>query len=199
MGLFVPLDVLWPDDESIIEVGMAGAGAHAFIMCLAKRSETDGWVGRRVLARYGVTDELVGLLSTCEPEPLIEVRDDGAVRSVGWLKRNPSKAALDARREAKREAGKRGNHVKHLHPGPYESCPICDPKHEVVAPCENDRSQPDSQSEDKASPETEGEGACEAPSSLGFAGPKPAAHFDAARSHLAPVPDPSPHSTEAHV
>ena len=47
MGLFLPLDVLWPDDESIIEVGMAGAGAHAFIMCLAKRSETDGWVGRR--------------------------------------------------------------------------------------------------------------------------------------------------------
>ena len=124
MGLYLPLDVLWPDDEAIIEVGLDGAGAHAF-MGIAKRSETDGWVGRRILARYGIDDQMVTRLSTCEPEPLIETRPDGAVRSVGWHKRNPSQAAIAANRSAKAKAGAKGNHKRWHHDGEYESCAIC--------------------------------------------------------------------------
>lgn len=176
MGLFVKLDTNWPDDESVIEVGLDGAGLHAHIMCIAKRTDTDGWVGRRTLARYGATDELIERLATCDPEPLLERRDDGAVRSAGWLKANPSKAALAAQRAAKAEAGRRGNHVKHLHPGEYGNCRLCNPVSQVVAGCETPSSHPLAGSDTIASPETETEsvtGVARTSSHPGFAGPTP--------------------------
>lgn len=194
MPLFVPLDVTWPDDESIIEVGVEGAGAHAIVLCLAKRMETDGWVSRRLLARYGVTDALVALLSSCAPAPLVEVRDDGAVRSVGWLKRNPSQAAIAAKRAAKVEAGKRGNHRKWDHPGDYEDCPRCNPPDpQVVAGCENAASQGDAEGIADTSPESESEAfACDRSKPVdNFDGQTPGGWMAAkdARAALRPVPD----------
>ena len=197
MGLFVKLDANWPDDESVIEVGLDGAGLHAFIMCIAKRTETDGWVGRRILTRYGATDELIDRLATCAPTPLVEVRDDGAVRSAGWLKANPSQAALEANRASKAEAGRKGNHTKHKHPGEYEACPLCHKDGQVVARSDRTGSQGARGSDRKPSPETESETETASdrtsshdPSHTGFAGPKPIANLAEIRDRLgAPAPD----------
>lgn len=133
MPLYVPLDVNWPDDDPVIEVGLDGAGLHAIILCLAKRSQRDGWVGRRSLNRYDATDELVGRLTDAG---LIETDPDGRVRPVGWLKWNPTQEAIAAKKEAKRRAGLRGNH-KRWHDGDFASCDLChDDDPLVVAQCD---------------------------------------------------------------
>lgn len=192
MALYLQLDVNWPDDDPIIEVGLEAAGLHAMLMCLAKRLETDGWVSRALLNRYGATDALVALLAGSTP-PLIEV-DGNRVRPSGWLKWNPSKAALDARRSAKSEAGRKGNHVRHRHGGDYEDCPLCHVEdQQVVAGSDRTRSQTQSGAIAETSPETEGEGASDRTSShLGFAGPKPVAALAAVKDVLhRDQPDPT--------
>lgn len=134
--LYVQLDTNWPDHHKIIDAGVDGAGAHAIILCLAKRLEKDGWVRRSVLRRYGIDADLIARLVDLD---LLEAGTE-AVRPAGWLDRNPSQAAIEAERAAKKEAGRRGNHTKWEHPGSFEDCPRCNPKPQVVAPCEDVRS-----------------------------------------------------------
>jgi len=135
--LYVQLDANWPDNEKVMDAGMDGAGLHAVTMCLAKRLESDGWVKRRILVRYGATDELIDRLVDLE---LLE-SDGPQVRPHDWLDRNPSQAAIDAIRASKIEAGKKGNHNKWEHPHPFESCPKCHPEAQVVAECDRVGSQ----------------------------------------------------------
>lgn len=130
--LYVQLDTNWPDHPKVIDAGMDGAGLHAVTLCLAKRLEADGWVNRRQLYRQGATDELIGRLVDLR---LLEV-DGDRVRPHGWLDRNPSQAAIVARRASKAEAARRGNHAKWKHPTPFDDCPICNPKPQVIAPCD---------------------------------------------------------------
>jgi hypothetical protein len=130
--LYVQLDTNWPDHPKIIDAGLEGAGLHAVAMCLAKRLESDGWLHRRLLHRQGASDELIDRLVVLE---LFDAHND-QVRPHGWLDRNPSQAALDARRAAKAESGRRGNHVKWNHDGEYETCPKC----QVVADSDRTRS-----------------------------------------------------------
>lgn len=187
MALFVPLDTNWPDDESIIEVGLEGAGLHAFILCLGKRTETDGWVGRRTLLRYGATDELLDRLATCDPSPLIERREDGSVRSVGWHKRNPSQAAIEARKTTRALAGIKGNHER-WHSGDFETCDSCQTKKaEVIAGSETGAIGSVVHSDRRSSPESESEseGASDPTGShAGFGGPKPVASLALVRESL---------------
>jgi len=130
--LYVQLDTNWPDHHKVIEAGIDGAGAHAIVLCLAKRLEKDGWVRCALLRRYGIDGELLERLVSLE---LLEA-DDGQVRPWDWHSRNPSQAAISARRVAKAEAGKRGNHSKHNHAGTFENCRICNPEPQVLAPCD---------------------------------------------------------------
>lgn len=139
--LYVQLDTNWPDNPKVARVGIDGAGAHAVVLCLAKRLESDGWVDLFILSRYGVTADLVARLQAIG---LLE-RDGERVRPSDWHDRNPSQAAIAARRAGKAEAGKRGNHAKWKHPHPFESCPTCHPDLLVVAPC--DRSGSHSETE----------------------------------------------------
>lgn len=143
--LYVQLDTNWPDHPKIIRAGLDGAGLHAVVLCLAKRLETDGWVPRPTLYRQGATDELIGRLID------LDLLEDGgdAVRPDGWLDRNPSQEAIDAKRASKSEGGRRGNHRKWKHPGDFESCPKC----QVVAGC--DRMGSDSDRLSSPEPETE--------------------------------------------
>lgn len=138
--LYVQLDTNWPDHPKIIRAGYDGAGLHAIIMCLAKRAESDGWVDRIVLTgRYGASVELIDRLVDLD---LLE-SDGDAVRPDGWLDRNPSQAAIAARRAAKAEAGRRGNHEKWNHPGEFDTCAKCNPQLQVVAGCDRTGSQAD--------------------------------------------------------
>lgn len=85
-GLYLQVEVLELDDDRLIEAGMEGRGAYLTVGLLAKRTETDGWVTMAQLRKEGVTAEMLsdlfgwGLLDD----------DDGRVRQVGWLDRNPN-------------------------------------------------------------------------------------------------------------
>jgi hypothetical protein len=137
--LYVQLDTNWPDHPKIIEAGLDGRGLHATVLCLAKRLEKDGWVPLALLRREGATDELIERLIGLR---LLE-RDGDRFRPWDWLSRNPSQAAIEAKRAAKAEAGRRGNHARHGHDGAFENCRLCNPKPQVVAPCENPASHPE--------------------------------------------------------
>lgn len=134
--LFVQLDVNWPDDPKIIEAGWEAAGCHAAVLCLAKRLETDGWVHEALLDRYGITG---AHLTTLLDVGLLD-REGSRVRPSNWLRRNPSQAAIAAKRASKSEAGKAGNHRRYDHPGDLADCPKCNPAPQVVAgsECETD-------------------------------------------------------------
>lgn len=142
-GLFVKLDVAWVDHPKLIRAGMDGAGLHATACCIAKRGDSDGWIDRMLLHRYGATDDLIDRLLGLE---LLEAEAE-QVRPWKWLDRNPSQAAIAAKAASKSEAGKRGNHKRWGHPGAFESCPEC----QVVAGSDRYGSQ----SDPKSSPETE--------------------------------------------
>jgi hypothetical protein len=131
--LYVQLDTNWPDNHKIIDAGVDGAGAHAIILCLAKRLEKDGWVRRTLLRRYGIDAELIDRLVLLE---LLEA-DEERVRPWDWHDRNPSQAAIAARKREKQAAGQRGNHER-WHPGvPFDACPKC----QVVAGSDRTESQ----------------------------------------------------------
>lgn len=137
--LYVQLDTNWINNPKVIRAGWDGAGLHAFCLCLAKTLETDGWIADVVLARAGASDELVERLVGLG---LLE-RDGDRVRPSDWLERNPSKAAIAAKREAKKRGAKEGNHTRWNHAGPVDDCPICYPKEQVVASSDTDRSHSD--------------------------------------------------------
>lgn len=124
MALFVKLDTTWPDHPKLLRAGMDGTGLHAVALCLAKRLETDGWIDRLLLVRYGATDDLIDRLVGLS---LFE-EDGGRVRPWGWHRRNPSQAAIDCDRSAKAEAAKRGNHKRWKHEGEFADCSICSPE-----------------------------------------------------------------------
>lgn len=152
MALFVQLDVNWPENGKVARVGIDGAGLHAVAMCIAKRTETDGWIDRYVLARYA-SDDLVDRLVEYG---LLDAEGD-RVRPSDWLDRNPSQGAIDASRASKREAGKAGNHRRYGHPGPLADCAKCNPPSQVVAGCESEISHPLRTDLANASPDTETE------------------------------------------
>lgn len=198
MALFVPLAVTWPDDDPVMEVGLDGAGLHAITLCLAKRMETDGWVTRRLLRRYDATDELIDRLVTAG---LLEA-DDGRVRPCGWLKHNPSQAAIAAKRASKKEAGKRGNHSR-WHSGEFETCRLCqEPSEQVIATSDRTASDCESQTIATVSPysESERERECDGSGShdataLGFAAPTPPVIAEL-RRQLQSVPDERTHADQ---
>jgi hypothetical protein len=120
-GLFVKLDTGWVDNPKLIRAGLDGAGLHATALCIAKRLNTDGWIDRLLLVRYGASDDLI--------ERLVDLGllddDEDRVRPSGWLDRNPSQGAIDAMRASKSDGGKRGNHKRWNHSGPFATCSLC--------------------------------------------------------------------------
>lgn len=156
MALYVPLSVEWADHPKLIRAGLAGRGLHALTLAIAKRLETDGWVDRLLLHREGADDELIDRLVDLRLLDIDPAHPD-AVRPHNWHRHNPSQGAIDATREAKAEAAKKGNHKRWRHDGPYESCPTCHPKPQVVAPSETvrDRSDPTGSPKPESESETE--------------------------------------------
>lgn len=186
MALFVKLDVTWVDSRKIVLAPMAVRGCHATAMCIAKRTENDGWFPRVLLVREGADEALIDDLIA---RGLLEAEDD-VVRPFDWLDRNPSQAAIGAKRASKSEAGKRGNHTKWLHPEPFESCPIC----HVIAGSDRTGSHSDRISSPESDADTESPGD-RTSSHPGFAGPKPTAALELVKGALGKPLDDDP----AHV
>jgi hypothetical protein len=124
-GLYVQLDVNWPDHPKVIAAGLDGAGLHAAALCLAKRLLTDGVLYRAQLCRLGGTDELIDRLLELG---LLDPVDNDRVAVHDWLDRNPTRGAIGGRVGASRDDGKRGNHKRWGHPGDYASCARCNPR-----------------------------------------------------------------------
>lgn len=125
--LYVQLDTNWPDNPKIIEAGVEGGWLHAVILCLAKRYDRDGWVGRTTLVtRYGARDETIDLLIDLR---LLEASEH-AVRPWGWHQINLSS---DAIRQKKADSARAANHAR-WHEGLLEDCDKCKPKN----PCSSD-------------------------------------------------------------
>lgn len=119
-GVFVKLYVEWVDNEKLSRAGMACRGVHTTAMCLAKRSDRDGWFPRYTLVKEGAGDDLI---DECIEREILDV--EGAyVRPWDWLDRNLSQDAISA---TKSKAGSLGNHNRWDHPGPFGECPICHP------------------------------------------------------------------------
>jgi hypothetical protein len=156
MSLFVKLDVNYVNNPKVIKAGLAGTGLHTKALCLAKATETDGWLDRSLLYREGADDALI--------DALIELRlfeaDGDRVRPWDWHDRNPSQAAIDATRTAKADAARAGNHKRWKHPGTLVDCLICNAEPQVARI--SDRSL--SGSDPDRSPDTETEADTEAES-----------------------------------
>lgn len=192
MALFVKLDVTWLDSHKIVLAPMAVRGCHATALCIAKRTENDGWFPRVLLMREGADDVLI---TDMVARRLLEV-DGDLVRPYGWLKRNTSQAAIEAKKQAKALAGLKGNHER-WHSGDFDHCGPCQAKKaEVIAGCETGAIAPSSHPDRNSSPETyteTEEGADRKPSQAaihpGFAGPRPVDGIESARSALRSVAD----------
>lgn len=104
-GLYVQLDVNFPDDDKIEAVGLAGAGLYAQALCLSKRLMSDGRLLRSKLYKLGADDELIDRCVECG---LFSVRADApdAVFITAWMGHNDSAAEIEERR-AKDAARKR--------------------------------------------------------------------------------------------
>lgn len=131
--MFVPIDVNFPDDPKVAQLGMPEMGVYVVACCVAKRNKQDGLVARRTLVRHGATDEWIdGLLRVgLLVDPSVSARSPHGVRTdgtdapgavlqiAGWLKHNPKVADLvDATKL---------NHFKwHVHRGVYNpKCKFC--------------------------------------------------------------------------
>lgn len=118
MRMYVQLDVEWPGNRKRLRVGLEASAIHAITLCLAKRSDRDGWVAREELALYGGTDELVERLLH---ERLLDEEGEW-VRPHDWLEENASSERI---RLEKSEKARAANHARWQHDGAFESCPIC--------------------------------------------------------------------------
>lgn len=146
--LYVQLDANWPDNHKIIEAGIDGAGAHAIILCLAKRLDEDGWVRRSLLRRHDIGPELIDrLVGLC----LLE-GDEVRVRAWGWHERNLSADEIAAK---KTDNAKKANHSKWNHAGAYAECGRCHPAPPSAADPVGVQADPPVSLESEVEPESE--------------------------------------------
>jgi hypothetical protein len=109
-GLFVPLDVNYPDNPRIIASGEKAEVLYVRGLCLAKRTMKDGFIDAHQLSRMGLTGVDARAESLCHHGLWKKVK--GGFKIVGWSGRNPSAKEITAKADAKREAGILGNHKR---------------------------------------------------------------------------------------
>jgi len=113
MGLYVPLDVNFPDDDRVLACSVEAQMMYVRSLCLVKRTDSDGIVSQVQLRRLSdgcrakpaqLADELVGagLWSTYDTGFLI----------CAWVKHNPTSDDLKAKREANAERQRRARERK---------------------------------------------------------------------------------------
>lgn len=134
-GLFLKLDVEYASDDEFIEAGPLAELLFIRSLCFMKRKRLDGKLKRVQLASAaGNIPNPTRHAQSLVDVGLWEVTQDGWY-CPSYLKRNPSKADIEAEAEMAREAGERGNHERwHIGVGgkPSPKCRLCRADH--IAP-----------------------------------------------------------------
>jgi hypothetical protein len=105
--LYVPLDVNYQDDPRVLRAGPMAELVYLRSLTLAKRLDDDGRIEDVHLRRLcdGIEDDPLEVANDlCNAG--LWITDGDAYRIAAWLKHNPSKAALEADREAEAERGR---------------------------------------------------------------------------------------------
>lgn len=129
MALYVPLDADYYHDPKIIDAGPMAELLYVRALCLAKRTEKDGYIADSQLRVIGA-----GL---SRPHALADrLCAVGAWERVGngwqisaWLKRNKSAAQITHAKEAARMKSLQGNHERwHVKEQKFDpTCELCNP------------------------------------------------------------------------
>lgn len=108
--VYVPLSVDYADDPKIIAAGERAEVLYVRALCLCKRTLSDGFVADVQLARFGLS----GVQSRAKRlvDAGLWARVDGGYQIVAWLKRNKSRAQIEADGEVESSSGSFGNHVR---------------------------------------------------------------------------------------
>lgn len=148
MTLYAKLSCAAPRDPRMIAAGWQARAVYVEALLYARENLTDGVIDRRALVfwmpdmpprtRSRHLDRLVELGA-------LEHHEAGwTFPKAVWSRWNPSRAEIDDMRQAKAEAGIRGNHERwHVGPEgtPSAKCPLCrsdrkpiaDPSHGAIA------------------------------------------------------------------
>lgn len=122
--LYVPLDVNAPDDPKVIAAGDMAELVFYRSLCLAKRLQSDGKIASSQVRRLGGDSDVAAALVQAG----LWAVEEGGYLIISFLKRNPSRATVDAdrraaadRKAAYRKRSKRD--TKPMSPGTGESRP----------------------------------------------------------------------------
>jgi len=130
MDLYMPLSVEFVSDDKIIAASIHAE--HVFVRSLAfcKRTLNDGQFTVAQIRRECEKLDRWHVDEACAE--LVELglfdNNDDRLSIPSWLKRNPSRAALEAAKDAKKRGGIEGNHKRwHVgkHGTPSAGCELC--------------------------------------------------------------------------
>lgn len=127
-GLFLPLDVNYYHDEEFLIAGPYAELLYVRANCWIKANRTDGKIARAqlVLFAVGIPNPKRHADALVDQKLWVETKAGWTVPA--YLKRNRSKAQIEASRDIASEAGLRGAHERwHVPPegAPSPKCPIC--------------------------------------------------------------------------
>lgn len=127
-GLFLPLDVNYYHDDEFLQAGPHAELLYVRANCWIKANKTDGKIARAQLALFsvGIPNPKRHAEALVEQQLWVETKTGWTIPA--YLKRNPSKAQIDAARDISSEAGLRGAHERwHVPPEgtPNAKCAIC--------------------------------------------------------------------------
>lgn len=107
-GIYVPLDVDYPDNPRIIEANEEAELLYVRGLCLAKKNRKDGFIDRRQLSRVGLPNVYRRAAALIRVGLWSAVKEDDKVIGyivVGFLDRNDSAAELDELSKKRAQAG----------------------------------------------------------------------------------------------
>ena len=96
-GLYLPLDVGFPDDDRVLEVGEKPGWLYLHMMLAAKRLGTDGVLSVRQIERLHINGWKQRLDELLRVE-LVVPYDEGEYLVAGWLKHNDRQVEVEDRR-----------------------------------------------------------------------------------------------------
>lgn len=130
--LYAQIDLDLPDDPKIIAAGAVAEHAYIRIILRCRRHLTDGVIDQRAIGRWleGIKGRPADIMAILLREGLVHEHPVGwCIPPDVWAQRNPTAAAVEAKRSTKQASGVLGNHQRwHASKGITDpACPHCTP------------------------------------------------------------------------